>query len=1282
MDLVDGVPITTWAEQKNLDRGARLSLIAKVCEAMQYAHDHGVIHCDLKPANLLVRRSGEPLIIDFGIAYLREQAGASNDGSANGTPEGPGRGVAGTPAYMSPEQFQGGIHELRAGQSVDVHALGVVTFELLAGQLPYDLPPRPTRDDLRRAILFSSARRLADALPDIDPELDRILAKALRKDPADRYFSVGQFLRALSRFLPASAPATDDSWQPAIGLTIPSTNWVLDEKLGEGGVGEVWICHHRSLKTKRIVKFCADEEKASFLRRELTLYKLLKEKVGQNPHFARLEEVALEEPPRYLMSEFIEARDFAKWYAAHRAQAAIPERAVLEIVAQAADALQAAHDAGVIHRDIKPSNLLLRGDPADLASLHVWVGDFGIGQVLSDDLLGDCTRIGFTRTLLGKKPTSLSGTHLYMAPEMLSGGEASVRSDIYALGVVLYQALAGDFQRALTIDWAADIPDPLLRADLEKCFARDPAARFSSAAQLGDRLRRLPERRQQRDRAEKESSLREKRAYRRGLALAGAVAAAIIALVAGLGWYAYELYREAWVSGSRLRINEMRALRFSSEPDRRIRIIKRAQEARGNVPADHVPDLRNEMVAAMGLKELVVDRSSIDQLLQGERPTASERAEFIVAIEEGVLRIRRRSGTVFEAVADLDAPPPDLQNLAVTDDGQLVVAVGEKELVLWDRATSGPMPVRCPSPTPVAALALHRTGRMAVSRHDGRIEIYTRTNHWSTPLVIHRPTPALGSATIPELNATAGLPWTAPARQMAFDPTGQRLAVVSEASLWATIWSTADGSLVASAAHQHAPAAVAWDAGGRLLAIATEGGEVRLWGVSPNPETSGTHLQLVKQALTTHETEGVAGGSLQFSVNGSELYARLQNGSLKVLEAPGWRQGESREVPSWVRQFVLTADGGAIGLGESNRSILWQADLNPGFAEAFLGGEPVLAVATGFDDRLVAAAVRSRVGLFGLAALDPLGHDERSLVTDIAFHPSRPHLYISAADKLYMWSAADGGLEGGTVTLQSVEFEREKSEAGCHGIVCDNVGPDFFVAFALGAELRLFVNNLAVMPLGEPDPGLIDGVAWCPEAKSVAVAHRGAGSVEFHTVPEHQVSRRRLPGSEVRALASGPGGSWLAVRTSTDIRLLSVPGGEELSRIELRAPSDAVCVAVSRDGSMLAAQNDKGEAVILAVKPDNTLVGPVLTLRSAKPRRVRALTFGGVDATSLIIGTEQGFIQAWQLRAVRDQLADAHLNWSPPVKPPPLAPPKDRITTVVWQVPPKPPPEQAKPEVK
>ena len=266
------------------------------------------------------------------------------------------------------------------------------------------------------------------------------------------------------------------------------------------------------------------------------------------------------------------------------------EAALLEVVAQAADALQAAHDAGVIHRDVKPSNLLVSGEPADISSLHVWVGDFGIGQVVSADLLGDGTRSGFTRTLLGKTPSSHSGTHLYMAPELLSGGEASVRSDIYALGVVLYQALAGDFQRGVTIDWADRHPRSaparrsrkVLRPRIPPHASRAPPNSPTISAASPNAATRANAKRQA-------IAAREKWAYRRGMLRAGAVGAAIIALVAWLAWYAFKKAGVATVQtgiamqaqAKALRgeatalLGEVAALRKSQTHDKRVTALAR-----------------------------------------------------------------------------------------------------------------------------------------------------------------------------------------------------------------------------------------------------------------------------------------------------------------------------------------------------------------------------------------------------------------------------------------------------------------------------------------------------------------------------------------------------------------------------------------------------------------------------------------------------------------------------------------------------------------------------------
>src|SRR5258708_1602629 len=183
--------------------------------------------------------------------------------------------------------------------------------------------------------------------------------------------------------------------------------------------------------------------------------------------------------------DYVEGQDLRGWSDQRGGPGKVPLDVKLEIVAQVADALQAAHDAGVIHRDVKPGNILISGEAAlDCGSplplsvsntqpaadtpkpsfsiqsagglpqskIRVKLTDFGIGQVVSQEHLAGVTRAGFTVTLLGSESSSQTGTQLYMAPELLAGKPATTRSDIYSLGVVLYQMLVGDFSRPLTMD--------------------------------------------------------------------------------------------------------------------------------------------------------------------------------------------------------------------------------------------------------------------------------------------------------------------------------------------------------------------------------------------------------------------------------------------------------------------------------------------------------------------------------------------------------------------------------------------------------------------------------------------------------------------------------------------------------------------------------------------------------------------------------------------------------------------------------------------------------------
>ena len=279
-------------------------------------------------------------------------------------------------------------------------------------------------------------------------------------------------------------------WRPAAGQAVPNTKWILEKNLGEGGFGEVWLGRHETLKKRLVFKFCFDAKRVRSLKREVTIFRLLKDKVGDHPNIVTIEDVFFDEPPFYIAMEYVEGDNLREWCAAQENSAAIPMQRRLDIVAQIADALDAAHESGVIHRDVKPQNILVRESKG---APHVKLADFGIGKVLSEELLTGMTRLGFTQT--SDSAGAQSGTQMYMAPEIIAGQPATARSDIYSLGVVLYQFLVGDFTRPLTTDWEEEISDPLLRDDLRHCFARDPEKRFAAGKQLADHLRSWRQRR-------------------------------------------------------------------------------------------------------------------------------------------------------------------------------------------------------------------------------------------------------------------------------------------------------------------------------------------------------------------------------------------------------------------------------------------------------------------------------------------------------------------------------------------------------------------------------------------------------------------------------------------------------------------------------------------------------------------------------------------------------------------------------------------------------------------
>jgi WD40 repeat protein/serine/threonine protein kinase len=192
MEFIKGSPLTQYAAEHQLDVRARIALFCKVCDAIQHAHQKGVIHRDLKPANILVDPSGQPKVLDFGIARLTDSTIPSRSVDTS-----PGQ-LLGTLPYMSPEQLAGQSADLDTRS--DVYALGVVLFELLVGHLPRDLTPTAVGvagHDLSRTHL----RKLSDVNPSIDSELDLITATALRWNMSRRYQSASDLAADLRRHL-------------------------------------------------------------------------------------------------------------------------------------------------------------------------------------------------------------------------------------------------------------------------------------------------------------------------------------------------------------------------------------------------------------------------------------------------------------------------------------------------------------------------------------------------------------------------------------------------------------------------------------------------------------------------------------------------------------------------------------------------------------------------------------------------------------------------------------------------------------------------------------------------------------------------------------------------------------------------------------------------------------------------------------------------------------------------------------------------------------------------
>ncbi len=278
------------------------------------------------------------------------------------------------------------------------------------------------------------------------------------------------------------------------GLVPLRPHFQLESLLNSSRGSEVWLARHLKTGELRVYKFAPDGERLSVLKREVTLFRLLQETLGARADLARILDWNFESAPFFIECEY-GGESLQAWAQRPTTLKSLSLHRRVELFLQIADVVAAAHDVGVLHKDIKPANVLIA--PKSDTAWHIRLTDFGSGRLLDNQRIEELgiTQLGLTMTTAAGKGDT-SGTLLYLAPELMTHQAPTIQSDVFALGMMLFQLLVGDLRKPLAPGWEREIGDELLRDDIRAATEGDPVHRLSSARDLIQRLRTLDARHQ------------------------------------------------------------------------------------------------------------------------------------------------------------------------------------------------------------------------------------------------------------------------------------------------------------------------------------------------------------------------------------------------------------------------------------------------------------------------------------------------------------------------------------------------------------------------------------------------------------------------------------------------------------------------------------------------------------------------------------------------------------------------------------------------------------------
>ena len=483
MELIRGVTLEKMLDTHGPFSAGEAGLIGQeLSRALAAVHRAGLVHGDVKAHNVMREQGGRLVLMDGGADWTRS------------SPEALPPRFAGTLCYIAPELLEGFERTIRS----DLYSLGILLYHLVTNAFPVTAQ---TIGDLRAAFSHGEAARLQDLRPELQGHFVRVVERAIERDPARRFTSAGDMEAALAQShgltanenSPLDVPGVVGRPKTAAVGEAPATfpgpgetlgHYQILEQIGAGGTGVVYRASDKRLKRDVAIKvlletFAANPERLALFKQEAQAIAAL-----SHPNILTLHDVGTERGLWYAVTELLHGKTLRT----RMIHGPLPKEEAIEYAIEVAHGLAAAHAKDIVHMDLKPENLMIIDDG------WLKILDFGVARV------GRSASSRDDDTTQTHRPERGWGTLAYMSPEQISDDHIDHRSDLFSLGTIMYEMLAGrhPFQRAspaatmgaILRDDPAPLAsiEPTIPSGLDRIVRRSlrklPAERFQSAREI------------------------------------------------------------------------------------------------------------------------------------------------------------------------------------------------------------------------------------------------------------------------------------------------------------------------------------------------------------------------------------------------------------------------------------------------------------------------------------------------------------------------------------------------------------------------------------------------------------------------------------------------------------------------------------------------------------------------------------------------------------------------------------------------------------------------------